>query len=124
MADTESATLVEGPILIETVASITSVILNRPKKHNAISYDMWPQIRDIFKKLSNDPDTRVIVIRGIGNSAFSSGADISEFRNSLTNRDMAIKYWAVVNEANSAIEDCGKPVFAMINVLLMELPVH
>lgn len=66
-------------ILVKANGPITNVILNNPAKRNAIGYDMWRGIGDAFDTLSNSADTRIVIVSGAGEKAFSAGADISEF---------------------------------------------
>ncbi len=53
--------------------------LNRPDVHNAVNLRMRDELWTAFQAVRDDPDLRVLVIRGAGDRAFSSGADISEF---------------------------------------------
>ena len=55
------------------------MIFNQPEKHNAVTLDMWAAIPRIIAAFDADPEVRVIVLRGAGERAFVSGADISEF---------------------------------------------
>ena len=55
------------------------MIFNQPEKHNAVTLDMWAAMPRIIAAFDADPEVRVIVLRGAGERAFVSGADISEF---------------------------------------------
>ena len=52
---------------------------NRPERRNALSGEMQRVIPAILETFQADPDVRVVVMRGAGDKAFVSGADIGEF---------------------------------------------
>lgn len=54
------------------------VTLNRPDKHNALSPEMLSGLEDLLQRWETDPAVRVIVLRGAGEKAFVSGADIGQ----------------------------------------------
>lgn len=60
----------------EKTATIT---LDRPEKLNSISFIARSHLAQIFEMLNNDNEVRVIIIRGAGEKAFSSGGNIAEF---------------------------------------------
>ncbi len=57
---------------------------------------------------------RAILFRGAGQEAFASGADISEFKENRKDRESAVAYNKIVEEAEIAIRNCPKPTVAMI----------
>ena len=61
--------------LDERVAIIT---LNQPQTLNAISLKMSDEFPLALKEAEDNPDIRVIVVKGSGGRAFSSGYDIAE----------------------------------------------
>ena len=69
----------EDAILIDRAGAVTSVILNRPRNHNALTPEMLVELRDIFNRLGSDDSVRVIVLRGRGRS-FCAGADLGSMR--------------------------------------------
>ena len=57
---------------------------NNPARLNAMSYDMQIAVPRILGAFAADPEVHVIVVRGAGDRAFVSGADISEFSEKRT----------------------------------------
>jgi enoyl-CoA hydratase/carnithine racemase len=57
---------------------IVRLTLNRPEKLNAVDLAMRDELWVAFEAFRDDPDARVLVLRGAGD-AFSAGADISDF---------------------------------------------
>src|SRR5262245_6039176 len=60
--------------------SIGWVIFNDPERHNATSFEMWQAMPIVLDAYVKNPAVRAIVFRGIGEKAFSAGADISQFK--------------------------------------------
>ena len=60
------------------------ITFNNPERHNATSYEMWLALPVVLDAYVNDPDVRVIVLKGAGEKAFSAGADISQFKEKRT----------------------------------------
>lgn len=88
---------------------------NQPAKHNAVSLDMWEAIPRIMQAFEADPAVRVIVLRGAGEKAFVSGADISEFETKRNDAGSTANYNLAVDAANDAIAAAKKPTIAMIS---------
>ncbi len=58
---------------------VAQVILNRPKKHNALDAELVEHLTQVFNKISQDETIRLVVIRGNGES-FCAGADLRWFK--------------------------------------------
>jgi len=57
---------------------VARLTLNRPEKLNAVNLAMRDELWTAFEAFRDDPDARVLVLRGAGDS-FCAGADLSEF---------------------------------------------
>jgi len=66
-------------ILVNPNGAITTIIINRPKKLNALNKETIAELHDAFSNANKDVDCRCIIITGSGEKAFVAGADISEF---------------------------------------------
>ncbi|HEX4706313.1 MAG TPA: enoyl-CoA hydratase/isomerase family protein [Candidatus Udaeobacter sp.] len=65
-------------VLIEKQSpQITVVALNRPERRNALTLELLTQLSAAIKAASDDPETRVIILRGAG-AAFCTGLDLKE----------------------------------------------
>lgn len=87
---------------------------NQPEKRNAVSYDMWTAIPEIISSFAADPEVRVIVMKGAGDKAFVSGADISEFEEKRNTPEQVEIYEEATGAANRALRTLEKPLIAMI----------
>jgi enoyl-CoA hydratase/carnithine racemase len=108
-------------ILVERDGPIATVVLNRPKLRNAISFAMWTEIARVSRALGEDDTVRAVVYRGAGRQAFASGADISEFQQHRRDTETALHYGAQTEAAYVAIRDCPKPTVALAIGLIQRL---
>lgn len=90
------------------------MIINNPERRNAISFAMREQMTRVFEEFDNDPQVRVMIIRGSGGKAFISGADISEFKNIRNNFDAEKLYAKASEKMTDAMIAFKKPIIAMI----------
>jgi enoyl-CoA hydratase/carnithine racemase len=72
------------------------------------------RLTEIAHELDADPQVRVVIIRGAGESAFSAGADIAEFETVRGTARQAAHYAAMVDGALDAIAAIGKPTLSLI----------
>jgi enoyl-CoA hydratase len=101
-------------ILVERRDAVATVVLNRAAERNPINLAMWQRLGEVFGELADDAEIRAVVLRGAGERAFSSGADIKEFARLMPSVQMVRDYWRTVDAANSAVENCPKPVIALV----------
>ena len=99
-------------MLAEIDGPIGWITFNKPARRNAVSLDMWQSIPAIFDRLEQDPAVKVIVLKGAGDQAFVSGADISEFEASSPAGNA--HYDTVSEAASRRLIACPKPTIAMI----------
>jgi len=101
-------------MIAETEGSIGWMTFNKPERRNAVSLDMWEAMPEILGRFENDPLIRVIVLKGAGDKAFVSGADISQFEKARSSEDANAYYDRISELASRALAECGKPTIAMI----------
>lgn len=100
-------------LLIELKDNVAWVRINRPDKLNALNRDTLQELHRAIESLSADAQVRVIVLTGSGPKAFVAGADIAEMNglSAIEARDFS----KLGQNLMLSIEQCGKPVIAMIN---------
>lgn len=103
-----------GTIRIERAGALAYLIVDHAERRNALNAHMWRQIPELAAELDADPSVRVIVLRGAGNEAFVSGADISEF-SKLRSGAAAAQYDAENVRAFGALHALQKPLIALIH---------
>lgn len=92
-------------------SAVTTLTFNRPDKKNAILMSMYAEAADALVAADADPDVRVVVITGAGDS-FTAGNDLKDFLNDPP-RDVN----APVFQFMRALSRCRKPVIAAVNGL-------
>lgn len=90
------------------------VLINSPDKLNSLNEDMWASLPDIIKELDQNKDIRAIIFRGVGEKAFSAGADISEF-DRVREGDAAKRYNKLNTDCFKTIQDCITPTISMVH---------
>lgn len=90
------------------------ITFNNPARHNAVSMDMWEGLFDIVSDYGRDDAIRVIVVKGAGEKAFVSGADISEFEEKRSSPETTRAYHEISHQASMALKNVNKPTIAMI----------
>ena len=55
------------------------ITLNRPKALNAYNIQMRDELYQVLGAVKEDPEVRVVILRGAGERAFCAGADLTEF---------------------------------------------
>lgn len=98
----------------ETDAGIGWMIFNNPERRNALSLEMWGGMAEILRTFEAEDAVRVVVMKGAGEKAFVSGADISQFEKNRSSAEQAAEYARVSEEAKRVMEGMKKPLIAMI----------
>src|SRR3546814_17222624 len=79
-------------MLAEKDGAIGWVTFNNPARRNAISLEMWQALDVILADFEADPAIRAVVMKGAGDKAFVSGADISQFAEKRADAEAAAAY--------------------------------
>jgi enoyl-CoA hydratase/carnithine racemase len=66
-------------LIFEKVGGIAYIALNRPKVLNAYNTYMRDELYQVLGAIRDDPEIRVVVLKGAGEKAFCVGADLTEF---------------------------------------------
>ncbi|GAB5377887.1 MAG: enoyl-CoA hydratase-related protein [Acuticoccus sp.] len=94
----------------DVVATLT---LTNPARRNAITFGMWRELEALANEINADPDIRVAVFRGHGDT-FCAGADISGFEEARSSSDGARDYDEQLERACCAIEAIRQPTIACL----------
>jgi crotonobetainyl-CoA hydratase len=65
-----------APVLVEHRGAITIITINRPACLNAIDRETGDLIAQAMSRADDDATTRVVILTGTGDRAFSAGADL------------------------------------------------
>jgi enoyl-CoA hydratase/carnithine racemase len=104
--------MADDVVLTERAEDICTITINRPEKRNALNVDVLLRLGDTFNALRDDSDTRVVVLRGAGEKAFSSGVEIGGI--ATVSPEEAAKKGNPIDYATESIVSYPCPVIAMI----------
>jgi len=104
----------DNKIVSSQSGAIGTLTFNNPKRHNAVSLDMWRAAALVLDEFAADPGVRVVVLTGAGGKAFVSGADISKFESERASTDAVAVYNAAVERFQQTLSDYPKPTIAHI----------
>ncbi|MBK3563076.1 MULTISPECIES: enoyl-CoA hydratase/isomerase family protein [unclassified Streptomyces] len=65
-------------VLFEVTDHVATITLNRPQAMNSFNQEMLEEFALIWRTVKTDDDVRVVVLRGSGERAFSTGMDVKE----------------------------------------------
>jgi enoyl-CoA hydratase/carnithine racemase len=68
----------ENVLIVRKEENVSTIVFNRPDQRNSLTPEQLLQLVDALEELKADGQTRVIVFRGAGNKAFSSGYNIGQ----------------------------------------------
>lgn len=104
-------------LYVEIDGAIATIVVNRPEKKNAFNLAMFEQLTFLLEEIEQDQAVKVLIVRGVDETAFGAGADIAEF---LENRTSPAKAKAYNDKALEAVEKLyrfSKPTIAVIRRL-------
>jgi enoyl-CoA hydratase/carnithine racemase len=101
-------------IIAEKQGSIGWLTFNNPARRNAISIDMWEAIPKVLDRFEQDPEIRVIVLKGEGDKAFVSGADVSQYEKDRSTAEGIQRYEEIAGRVSERLQTCDKVIVAMI----------
>jgi len=104
----------DGKILQSSADGVGVITFNNAAKRNAMSLDMWEGLGSALVELRDDPGIRVVVLRGTGDKAFVSGADISQFEKTRHNAEASEEYSKRSAAQRALLADYPKPIIASI----------
>lgn len=104
-----------GQISTRIDGAVATIEISDPDRHNAMSLAMWLALADAVAAIDRDTSIRACVLRGAGDRAFVSGANISEFETERNSPVAVARYNEAVERAQTLLGDCRVPVIAAIS---------
>ncbi|MFZ2737785.1 MAG: enoyl-CoA hydratase [Burkholderiaceae bacterium] len=101
-------------IEVHRIGAVGHIVISHPEKYNAMTLQMWRDLPLRIAELDADPKIRAIVLRGDGEKAFVSGADISQFGDERSDPLAQQNYKKLVDDAYLAPVRANKPTIAQI----------
>lgn len=99
-------------LLAERREDVLLLTMNRPEAHNALNKTLVKALWEAFDAASNHPQLRAVILTGVGEKSFCSGADLKESASDVFKTEDGAN---PIADVFRAIENCNKPVIARIN---------
>ncbi len=95
---------------------IATITFNRPDVLNAITLEIYAQLRDLFEELRYDDNVRVVVLTGTGR-AFCAGGDVYKIIGEMLERDMHahLEFCRMTGHLVRNMRLLQKPIIAAVN---------
>ena len=95
---------------------VATVALSRPEKLNALTFDVYADLRDLLAELPHRGDARVVVLTGRGRG-FCSGGDVEAIIGELQGASVAdlLAFTRMTGAVVKAMRDCPLPIVAAVN---------
>jgi enoyl-CoA hydratase/carnithine racemase len=95
---------------------VATLTLSRPERLNALTFEVYDELRDAFYALDAQDGVRAVVITGSGR-AFCSGGDVEDIIGALFERDFRglLEFTRMTCDLVRAIRRCRRPVIAALN---------
>ncbi len=95
---------------------VATVTLSRPDKLNALTFDVYADLRDLLGELPQRGDVRVLVLTGQGRG-FCSGGDVEEIIGELQQMGVAelLEFTRMSGAVVKAMRECPLPIVAAVN---------
>jgi enoyl-CoA hydratase/carnithine racemase len=92
------------------------ITLNRPARKNALTFDVYAELRDVFRELVYASDVRAIVITGADGN-FCSGGDVYEIIEPLTKMSVPelLAFTRMTGDLVKAMRSCPQPIVAAVD---------
>jgi enoyl-CoA hydratase/carnithine racemase len=95
---------------------VATVTLARPEKLNALTFDVYADLRDLLAELPHRGDAKIVVITGEGRG-FCSGGDVEAIIGELQGAPVAdlLAFTRMTGAVVKAMRECPLPVIAAVN---------
>ncbi len=97
--------------------AVATITLNRPEVLNALTLEIYAQLRDLFEALRYDDAVQAVLITGAGERAFCSGGDVHEIIGEMLNSDTRahLEFCRMTGHLVRNMRQLPKPIVAAIN---------
>jgi enoyl-CoA hydratase/carnithine racemase len=102
--------------LYEVEDGVATITFDRPDKLNALTFEIYEQLRDLMANLRREDQVRVVIITGVG-KAFCAGGDVYKIIGELLERDMRshLEFARMTGALIQNMRLLDKPVIAAVN---------
>ncbi len=104
---------------LDEETGVATVTLDRPERLNALTFEVYRELREAFVALDTEPGVRSILLTGSGR-AFCSGGDVEDIIGALFERDYRglLDFTRATGDLILSIIRCRRPVVGALNGLV------
>ena len=107
-------------VLFSREGGLASIVLNRPRAMNSLTYGMVTAIAAQLRDWQDDPEVETVVISGAGERGLCAGGDIvGLYRDIQGDVSAAATFWADEYSLNLAIANYAKPYVAIMDGVVL-----
>jgi enoyl-CoA hydratase/carnithine racemase len=106
----------EHDFLYTVENGLATITLNRPEVLNALTLEIYAQLRDLFETLRSDEAVKAVILTGAGR-AFCSGGDVQQIIGALLEQDMRahLEFCRMTGHLVRNMRLLAKPIIAAVN---------
>lgn len=100
----------------EISEGIGTITFDRPDRLNALTFDVYADLRDLLAEVPHRDDVRVLVMTGAGRG-FCSGGDVNEIIGALQGMDQRrlLDFARLTGSVVKGMRECPLPIVAAVN---------
>jgi len=100
----------------EVADGVGAITFDRPERLNALTFEVYARLRDLFAQLAHRDDVRVVTITGEGR-AFCSGGDVHDIIGALLELDgkARLEFTRMTGAVVANMRNCPQPIVAAVN---------
>jgi enoyl-CoA hydratase/carnithine racemase len=100
----------------DEATGVVTLTLNRPERMNALTFEVYDDLRRTFRDVDTSPGVRAVVLTGAGTS-FCTGGDVHDIIGPLLSRDLRglLEFTRMTCDLVLAMRQCRKPIVAALN---------
>ena len=96
--------------------AIATIVLDRPERKNALTFEVYTELRDTFRALEHRDEVRAIVVTGQGDG-FCTGGDVNEIIGVLLKQptEELLRFTRLTCDLIRSMRECTTPIVASLN---------
>jgi enoyl-CoA hydratase/carnithine racemase len=104
---------------LDAETGVATLTLDRPERLNALTFDVYNELRKAFRQLDNEAEVRAILLTGSGR-AFCSGGDVENIIGQLFKRDYRglLSFTRATGDLILSMLHCRRPIVGALNGLV------
>ncbi|MEM8993605.1 MAG: enoyl-CoA hydratase family protein [Acidobacteriota bacterium] len=104
---------------LDAETGVATLTLDRPERYNALTFEVYDELKLAFDQLDTEPGVRAIVITGAG-KAFCSGGDVEDIIGELFGRDFQglLDFTRRTGALILSMLRCRRPIVGALNGLV------